>query len=166
MTQRKITVVGAGNVGGSIAQRLAEKDGYEIVLVDIVDGLPQGKALDLAQAGAVCGEDSRITGTGCYDATADSEAVVITSGIARKPGMSRSELLATNIQIVQSVVREASTRSPSAILVIVANPLDVMTYAAWRGERLSGAARGGYGRHSGFCPVPPVYCAGVERAGA
>ena len=132
MTQRKITVVGAGHVGGSIAQRLAEKNGYEIVLVDIVDGLPQGKALDLAQAGAVCGADSRVIGTDCYDETADSDAVVITSGIARKPGMSRSELLATNTRIVQSVVREASARSPSAIFVIVANPLDAMTYVAWR----------------------------------
>ena len=132
MTQRKITVVGAGNVGGSIAQRLVEKTGYEIVLVDIVDGLPQGKALDLAQAGAVCGCDSRIIGTGCYDETADSDVVVITSGIARKPGMSRSELLETNTRIVQSVVREASTRSPSAIFVIVANPLDAMAYVAWR----------------------------------
>ncbi len=132
MTQRKITVVGAGNVGGSIAQRLVDKNGYEIVLVDIVDGLPQGKALDLAQAGAVSGDDSRIIGTGGYDETAGSDVVVVTSGMARKPGMSRSELLATNIRIVQSVVREASTRSPSAIFVIVANPLDAMTYVAWR----------------------------------
>ncbi len=132
MTKRKITVVGAGNVGGSIAQRLAEKSGYEIVLVDIVDGLSQGKALDMAQAGAVCGDDSRIIGTGCYDETADSDVVVVTSGIARKPGMSRSELLETNIQIVRSVVREASTYSPAAIFIIVANPLDAMTYVAWR----------------------------------
>ncbi len=132
MTPRKVTVVGAGNVGGSIAQRLAERQGYDIVLVDIVDGLPQGKALDLAQAGAVRGEDSRIIGAGCYDETAGSDAVVITSGMARKPGMSRSALLATNIGIVQSVVRDASARSPAAILVIVANPLDAMTYVAWR----------------------------------
>lgn len=132
MTPRKITVVGAGHVGGAIAQRLADRNGYEIVLVDIVDGLPQGKALDLAQAGAVCGHDSHIIGTSCYDETAGSDAVVVTSGIARKPGMSRSELLETNIQIVQSVVREASQRSPAAIFVIVANPLDAMTYVAWR----------------------------------
>ncbi len=132
MMQHKITVVGAGHVGGSIAQRLAEKNGYEIVLMDIVDGLPQGKALDLAQAGAVCGYDSRIVGTNGYGETAGSDVVVVTSGIARKPGMSRSALLETNIRIVQSVVQETSQRSPAAIFVIVANPLDAMTYVAWR----------------------------------
>jgi len=132
MHERKVTVVGAGNVGGSAAQRLAEKNGYNIVLLDIVEGLPQGKALDLAQAGAVCGYDSPIIGTNNYDDTADSAVVVITSGIARKPGMSRSELLQANANIVRSVVREIVTRSPSAILVIVANPLDAMTHVAYR----------------------------------
>lgn len=132
MHERKVTVVGAGNVGGSAAQRLAEKNGYNIVLLDIVEGLPQGKALDLAQAGAVCGYDSPIIGTNDYDDTADSAVVVITSGIARKPGMSRSELLETNTKIVQSVVQEIVKRSPSAILVIVANPLDAMTHVAYR----------------------------------
>lgn len=132
MSRQKITIVGAGNVGGSAAQRLAEKSGYEIVLVDIVEGLPQGKALDLAQAGAVCGYDSPIRGTNRYEDTADSDVVVITSGIARKPGMSRSELLATNINIVRSVVHEVATRSPAAVLVVVANPLDAMTYVAYR----------------------------------
>jgi len=132
MNQRKVTVVGAGNVGGSAAQRLAEKNGYDIVLVDIVEGLPQGKALDLAQAGAVCGYDSPIIGTNNYDETEGSDLVVITSGIARKPGMSRSELLETNTKIVRSVVQEIVKRSPSAILVIVANPLDAMTHVAYR----------------------------------
>ncbi len=138
MTRRKITVVGAGHVGGSIAQRLAEKDGYEIVLVDIVDGLAQGKALDLAQAGAVRGGDSRIAGTGRYDETAGSDVVVVTSGMARKPGMSRSALLETNVGIVRSVVEAARARSPAAIFVIVANPLDAMTYVAWRVSGLPG----------------------------
>ena len=132
MSRQKITIVGAGNVGGSVAQRLAEKSGYDIVLVDIVEGLPQGKALDLAQAGAVCGYDSPIRGTNRYEDTTDSDVVVVTSGIARKPGMSRSELLETNTNIVRSVVREVATRSPTAVLVIVANPLDAMTYVAYR----------------------------------
>lgn len=132
MSREKITIVGAGNVGGSAAQRLAEKNGYEIVLLDIVEGLPQGKALDLAQAGAVCGYDAPIRGTNRYDETADSSVVVITSGIARKPGMSRSELLETNTNIVRSVVQEVAARSPAAVLVVVANPLDAMTYVAYR----------------------------------
>ena len=135
MSRQKITIVGAGNVGGSVAQRLAEKSGYDIVLVDIVEGLPQGKALDLAQAGAVCGYDSPIRGTNRYEDTVDSDVVVVTSGIARKPGMSRSELLETNINIVRSVVQEVATRSPAAVLVIVANPLDAMTYVAYRVSR-------------------------------
>ncbi len=132
MSRQKITIVGAGNVGGSAARRLTEKSGYEIVLVDIVEGLPQGKALDLAQAGAVCGYDSQIIGVNNYDQTADSTVVVITSGLARKPGMSRSELLEKNTKIVRSVVQEIAKRSPSAILVIVANPLDAMTHVAYR----------------------------------
>lgn len=132
MSREKITIVGAGNVGGSAAQRLAEKNEYEIVLLDVVEGLPQGKALDLAQAGAVCGYDAPICGTNRYDETTDSAVVVITSGIARKPGMSRSELLKTNTNIVRSVVQEVAARSPAAVLVVVANPLDAMTYVAYR----------------------------------
>lgn len=132
MSREKITIVGAGNVGGSAAQRLAEKNEYEIVLLDVVEGLPQGKALDLAQAGAVCGYDAPIRGTNRYDETTDSAVVVITSGIARKPGMSRSELLETNTNVVRSVVQEVAARSPAAVLVVVANPLDAMTYVAYR----------------------------------
>ena len=132
MSRPKITVVGAGNVGGSVAQRLAEKNCYDIAIVDIVEGLPQGKALDLAQAGVVCGYDSQVVGTNSYEETAGSSVVVITSGIARKPGMSRSELLETNTKIVRSVVEEVCKQSPQAILVIVANPLDAMTHVAHR----------------------------------
>lgn len=132
MSREKITIVGAGNVGGAAAQRLAEKNEYEIVLLDVVEGLPQGKALDLAQAGAVCGYDAPIRGTNQYDETTDSAVVVITSGIARKPGMSRSELLKTNTNVVRSVVQEVAARSPAAVLVVVANPLDAMTYVAYR----------------------------------
>ncbi len=132
MGRPKITVVGAGNVGGTVAQRLAEKNCYDIVLVDIVEGVPQGKALDITQAGPVCGYSSRVVGTNGYEETVGSSLAVITSGIPRKPGMSRDELLVTNAKIVQSVVREVVSRSPNAILVMVTNPLDVMVHVALR----------------------------------
>ncbi|MGH7260058.1 MAG: malate dehydrogenase [Nitrospiraceae bacterium] len=130
MARVKVTVVGAGNVGGTAAQRLAEKNYYDVVLVDIAPGLPQGKALDLTQAGPVCGYDSRVIGTNGYEETAGSAVAVITSGVPRKPGMSRDELLATNAKIVTSVVKELVKRSPDIILVLVTNPLDTMTYVA------------------------------------
>lgn len=130
MTRLKVTVVGAGNVGGTAAQRLAEKNAYDVVLVDIAPGLPQGKALDMTQAGPVCGFDSRVVGTNSYDETAGSAVAIITSGIPRKPGMSRDELLATNAKIVTGVVKELVKRSPEIILVLVTNPLDAMTYVA------------------------------------
>jgi malate dehydrogenase len=138
MRRVKVTVVGAGNVGGSIAQRLAEKNWYDIVLVDIVEGMPQGKALDLVEAGPVCSYDSAVAGANSYEATKDSDLVIITSGIPRRPGMSRDELLETNTKIVSSVVRETAKRSPEAILMIVSNPLDVMTHVA---HRVSGFPR-------------------------
>ncbi len=138
MRRVKVTVVGAGNVGGSIAQRLAEKNWYDIVLVDIVEGMPQGKALDLVEAGPVCAYDSAVTGANSYEITKDSDLVIITSGIPRRPGMSRDELLETNTNIVSSVVRETAKRSPDAILIIVSNPLDVMTHVA---SRVSGFPR-------------------------
>jgi malate dehydrogenase len=128
----KVTVVGAGNVGGTVAQRLAEKDYYDVVLVDIVEGVPQGKALDIMQAGPICGYDSHVIGTNGYAETEGSAVVVITSGVPRKPGMSRDELLATNTKIVQSVVREVAPRSPQAILLVVTNPLDAMAHVAHR----------------------------------
>jgi malate dehydrogenase len=130
MARLKVTVVGAGNVGGTAAQRLAEKNAYDVVLVDIAPGLPQGKALDMTQAGPVCGYDSRVIGTNGYDETAGSSVAIITSGIPRKPGMSRDELLATNAKIVTGVVKELVKRSPDIILVLVTNPLDAMTYVA------------------------------------
>jgi len=132
MRRPKITVVGAGNVGGTTAQRLAEKDAYDVVLVDIVEGVPQGKALDIFQAGPVCGYSSRVVGTNGYDETAGSSVAVITSGIPRKPGMSRDELLATNAKIVKSVVTELVSRSPEIILILVTNPLDAMVHVARR----------------------------------
>lgn len=132
MGRPKITVVGAGNVGGTVAQRLAEKNCYDLVLVDIVEGVPQGKALDLMQAGPVCGYDSMVVGTNGYAETAGSALVVITSGVPRKPGMSRDQLLETNAKIVRGVVQEIATRSPEAVLVMVTNPLDVMVHVALR----------------------------------
>jgi len=130
MGRPKITVVGAGNVGGTTAQRLAEKDAYDVVLVDIVEGVPQGKALDISQAGPVCGYSTRVVGTNGYAETASSSVAVITSGIPRKPGMSRDELLTTNAKIVKSVVTELVSRSPEIILILVTNPLDAMVHVA------------------------------------
>lgn len=132
MKRPKITVVGAGNVGGTTAQRLAEKDAYDVVLVDIVEGVPQGKALDISQAGPVCGYSTRVIGTNGYVETAGSSVAVITSGIPRKPGMSRDELLVTNAKIVKSVVTELVSRSPDIILILVTNPLDAMVHVARR----------------------------------
>lgn len=132
MKRPKITVVGAGNVGGTTAQRLAEKDAYDVVLVDIVEGVPQGKALDISQAGPVCGYSTHVIGTNGYAETTGSSVAVITSGIPRKPGMSRDELLATNAKIVKSVVSELVSRSPDIILILVTNPLDAMVHVARR----------------------------------
>ena len=132
MSRPKITVVGAGNVGGTVAQRLVETNCYDVVLVDIIEGVPQGKALDLAQAGPICGYDCSVVGTNGYGETDQSSVVVITSGVPRKPGMSRDELLATNTNIVKGVVREVARRSPDAVLLLVANPLDAMAHVAYR----------------------------------
>ena len=130
MARPKVTVVGAGNVGGTTAQRLAEKNLYDVVLVDIAQGIPQGKALDISQAGPVCGYSTQVVGTNGYGETAGSSIAVITSGIPRKPGMSRDELLATNAKIVKSVVMELVSRSPDIILILVTNPLDAMVHVA------------------------------------
>jgi malate dehydrogenase len=130
MKRPKVTVVGAGNVGGTTAQRLAEKNLYDVVLVDIAQGMPQGKALDISQAGPVCGYSTQVVGTNDYADTAGSEIAVITSGMPRKPGMSRDELLATNAKIVKSVVSQLVSRSPDIILILVTNPLDAMVHVA------------------------------------
>ncbi len=129
----KITVVGAGNVGATAAQRIAEKElANEVVLVDIVEGIPQGKGLDMYESAPVEGFDSMIRGTNGYDDTANSSIVVITAGIARKPGMSRDDLQNTNAGIVKSVTEQIVAKSPQAILIVVSNPLDVMTYVAMK----------------------------------
>ena len=131
----KVTVVGAGNVGATTAQRIFDKGYADVVLVDIVEGLPQGKALDIAESGPVLGSDASIMGSNGYAETAGSDIVVITSGIARRPEMSRDDLLLTNMKIVSSVVQEAAQRSPDSILLVVTNPLDAM---AQRAMQLSG----------------------------
>jgi len=128
----KITVVGAGNVGASVAQYAVEKELGDVVLVDVVDGIPQGKALDLLQAGPIHRYDSMVSGSNGYDETADSDVVVITAGLARKPGMTRDDLLFKNAEIVGSVVEQIVARSKQAILVLVTNPLDAMVQLAWK----------------------------------
>jgi malate dehydrogenase len=129
--RKKITVVGAGFVGSTTAQRLAERNYADIVLVDIIEGMPQGKALDLLQAGPVVGYDCQIVGTNGYEETAGSDLIIITSGLPRKPGMTRDDLLFKNMEIVSEVTREAVRRSPQAMILVVSNPLDAMTQLAW-----------------------------------
>jgi len=130
MPRYKVTVVGAGMVGGTLAQRLAERDYADLVLVDIVEGMPQGKALDITQAGPVYGYDSVVTGSNGYDETDGSDVVIVTSGIPRKPGMSRDDLLKTNAGIVRQVTENVTARSPESILIVVSNPLDAMVTLA------------------------------------
>lgn len=128
--RNKVTVVGAGNVGATTAQRIFDGGYADVVLVDIVDGLPQGKALDMLESGPILGTDSSIVGTNGYEETEDSDVVVVTSGIARKPGMSRDDLLLTNMKIVTSVVEQTSKFSPNSVHLIVTNPLDAMAQQA------------------------------------
>ena len=130
MARNKVTVVGAGNVGATTAQRIVEAGIADVVLIDIVEGLPQGKGLDLAEAAPVVGHDAHIVGTNDYADTAGSDIVVVTSGLARQPGMSRDDLLAKNAGIVRSVVEQAVEHSPNCILIIVTNPLDAMCHVA------------------------------------
>ena len=132
MARNKVTVVGAGMVGGTLAQRLAERDYADVVLVDIIEGMPQGKALDITEAGPVYGYDSIVTGSNSYEETAGSDLVVITSGVARKPNMSRDDLLKINAGIVREVTERVSAASPDCILIVVSNPLDAMVTLAHR----------------------------------
>ena len=133
----KITVIGAGNVGATTAQRVADKElAHHCVLVDIAEGIPQGKGLDMFESMPVEGSDTRIIGTNSYEETADSDIVIITAGLARKPGMSRDDLLAKNAAIVKSCAEQAVAKSPNATFIIVSNPLDVMTYVALKATGL------------------------------
>ncbi len=145
--RRKVTVIGAGNVGATTAQQIIETGLADVVLVDIVEGLPQGKALDLAEAAPVVGYDVRITGTNDYADTAHSKIIVVTSGLARQPGMSRDDLMAKNAGIVGAVVKQAAAVSPGAIIIVVTNPLDAMCHVALKA--------------SGFPPERVIGMAGV-----
>ena len=128
--RRKVTVVGAGNVGATCAQVLAVSDYADVVLVDIKEGLPQGKALDINQMGAVLGSEPNVTGSNDYAPTAGSDVVVITAGLPRSPGMSRDDLVQTNEKIVKQVTEQVAARSPDAVLIVVSNPLDAMCHVA------------------------------------
>jgi len=143
--RRKVTVVGAGNVGATCAQVLGSRDYADVVLVDIKEGLPQGKALDINQMGAVLGYEPRVSGSNSYDETKGSDVIVITAGLPRSPGMSRDDLVATNEKIVKDVTEKAIAQSPDAIMIIVSNPLDAMCHVAknvsgWPKERVFGMA--------------------------
>jgi malate dehydrogenase len=145
MPRNKVTVIGAGNVGATTAQRVAEAGLADVVLVDIVEGLPQGKGLDLAEAAPVVSHDAAILGTNDYAATAGSDVIVVTSGLARQPGMSRDDLLIKNAGIVKAVVQASAARSPNAVLIVVTNPLDAMCHVAMQAsgfprERVLGMA--------------------------
>src|SRR2546423_8665151 len=151
MRRAKITIVGAGNVGATAAHWTASKELGDIVLVDIpqVEGMPQGKALDLYEASPIEGFDSRIIGSTTYDPTAGSDVVIVTAGVARKPGMSRDDLININTGIVKTVAENVAKFSPNAVMIVVSHPLDAVVYAPWKGsgsstERIIGQA-GGYG---------------------
>lgn len=130
--RKKVTVIGAGNVGSTVAQRLADKQLADVVLLDIMDGVPQGKSLDMLEAGPIEGYDVAVKGTTDYADTANSDVVVMTAGLARQPGMSRDDLLKKNHDVVKSAIGEAAKQSPKAILIVVTNPLDAMAQTALR----------------------------------
>ncbi len=136
--QQKVTVVGAGNVGATAAQRLVEKEIADVVLIDILEGIPQGKALDIMESAPVERFDAKMRGSNAYDLSGGSDVIVVTAGLARKPGMSRDDLVLKNSEIVGGVVREAAARSPEAIFIVVSNPLDAMCEVA---RRVSGFPR-------------------------
>jgi malate dehydrogenase len=136
--RRKVTVVGAGNVGANTAQKIAAKELADVVLVDVVEGVPQGKGLDMLESAPVEGYDVRIAGSNGYEDTADSDIIVITAGFPRKPGMSRDDLLMANYEVVKSATEQAVKRSPNAILILVTNPLDAM---CWTALKVSGFKR-------------------------
>ena len=132
---KKVTVVGAGNVGATVAQRLAEKELADVVLLDRTEGLPQGKALDLQEAASIEKHDARLIGANAYEASEGSDVVILAAGVPRKPGMSRGDLLATNAKIVKDIIERVAPLSPDAILIIVTNPLDAMCHVAFQASK-------------------------------
>ena len=160
----KVTVVGAGNVGATTAQRIHQLGYADVVLVDVVEDLPQGKGLDmLLESGPVIGTDALITGSNGYEETAGSDVVVITAGIARRPGMSRDDLLLTNMRITSAVTEEVVRHSPECIILAVTNPLDAMVQNVFQDRRLPAKPRVWHGRRAGHSSVPHVHCAGAQR---
>ncbi|MCL4781661.1 MAG: malate dehydrogenase [Bryobacterales bacterium] len=135
--RKKVTVVGGGNVGATCALRIAEKELADVVIVDIMEGVPQGKALDLMQSGPVQGYDCTLTGANDYESTANSDVVVITAGFPRKPGMSRDDLLMANYEVVKGAAEQIAKYSPNAIIIVVTNPLDAMCWTAWKATGFS-----------------------------
>ena len=163
VVRKKVTVVGAGNVGASLVQRIAETGLADVVMVDVVEGVPQGKGLDLLEAGPVLGYDAKVTGTNKYDETANSDIIVITAGLARKPGMSRDDLLAANGDIVKKVAQETGSRSPNAVMIVVTNPMDVMAYVAMKATGFPARAGDRHGRRARFRALPDVHRDGTGR---
>ena len=161
----KISVIGAGNVGASAAFRIAQLELADVALIDILEGVPQGKALDLAQMCPISGCDVNIVGSTDYEDTADSDVVIITSGIPRKPGMSRDDLISTNTKVVKSVTEQVVSHSPETILILVTNPLDAMVYVAHRVSGLADHQGDGNGRGFGFGAFPGVYLDGARGLG-
>ena len=161
--RKKITVVGAGNVGATCAHRLADKALGDVVLTDIIEGVPQGKALDLLQAGPVEGYDVLVTGANNYEPTAHSDIVVITAGFPRKPDMSRDDLVLKNYEVVKQAVEQVVKYSPECILIVVTNPLDAMCHVAYETCRIFQEPGDRHGRHPGFGALPHIHCPGTER---
>ncbi len=161
--RKKVSIVGAGNVGATAAHWIAAKELADVALIDVVEGVPQGKALDLLEAMPIEKRDVAIVGANDYAATANSDIVVITAGIPRKPGMSRDDLLNTNFKIMSDVVQKVVAQSPESILIIVSNPLDAMAQAAYRQAGIQSRARDRHGRRAGFCALPHLHRRRAER---
>ena len=148
--RKKVTVVGAGNVGANCALRIADKELADVVLVDVVEGVPQGKALDLLESGPVQGYDVMVTGANDYEPTANSDIVVITAGFPRKPGMSRDDLLLANYEVVKTATEQAVKYSPNCILIVVTNPLDAMCAGGVHGLEVQQEPRDRHGRRARY----------------
>ena len=163
--RRKVTIVGAGNVGATAAHWIAAKELANVVLIDVVEGIPQGKALDLLQAMPVEKKDTYVVGTNDYADTANSDVVVITAGIPRKPGMSRDDLLMTNYKIMSDVVSKVIAYSPDCIIIVVSNPLDAMAQAAYKQSKFNRERVIGMAGVLGFSKVPHLHRAGTACLG-
>ena len=163
--RRKVTVIGAGNVGANTAQKIAAKELADVVLVDVVDGVPQGKGLDMLESAPIEGYDVAITGANDYEATANSDVVVITAGFPRKPGMSRDDLLLANYEVVKTATEQAVKYSPNAILVLVTNPLDAMCWTAMKVSKFPREPRHRDGRRARFGALPDLHRGGAECLG-